>query len=84
MELRIGGGSFIFEICVSVGDAMTIVEIHDWRFWILTHPFEMLLFIVFIATVLYFLPNWISVWTYHGFYPFKYDYTNICIGGGCP
>lgn len=63
---------------------MTIVETHDWRFWILTHPFEMLLLIVFIAMVLYFLPNWISVWTYHGFYPFKYDYTNICIGGGCP
>ena len=63
---------------------MTLVEIHDWKLWILMHPIETAFWIAAILIVLSFLPDWIAVWTYHGFYPFRYDYTNICIGGGCP
>jgi hypothetical protein len=50
----------------------------------LNHPIAFIFWLCVLVLLVTKGPGIVDVWNYHGFYPFRYDYSSICIGGGCP
>lgn len=52
--------------------------------WMIYHPFTTGMIIFAGLFIIPQLPNWYFMWGITAFYPAHFDYSTICIGGGCP
>jgi hypothetical protein len=52
--------------------------------WISRDYLEIIVAIAIFTIFVIKYQDWAYMYNYHAFYPFRFDYSSICIGGGCP
>ena len=71
------------EYCAKIRDKVEQFFV-SLTIWVIYHPAAAVLIIIIVGGILPKLPELCYHWGVMAFYPARFDYSSVCIGGGCP